>query len=434
MVPPPTSGKAVRSTVKRKDTGQKSGQAPKSNQVRPTPKKGEEPSPRKPEAKKPSEPETKKRAQPEPVSTKIAVVGIPSSGKTTYFRYLSGHMGLNLPVTYIPSRKVSTLPIFGDLNREIVMEETTYEAVDPSNPAAEMETTVRHYVSRPTEDTTHLFVELSAGREDQGILTKYPLPTKYNQFVDMKLYFSYRQGGEPSEIRPMVLHTVDEAGGIISDYFTYDRLWIRNGTEEVGREKCVVIPQFETWSQDRQELWRHGLTLMGRFTVDADGIILLLSPQLGSLRESSQQVNLARGVLRYVREKNIPLVIAISKSDLLKDFYAEIEQLLTSPSFSSTFDVPGFLTERDGSGLGSILVAAQSSGLFNVTQDAFLVASAISTGDSRPLLYSDMPNASAGDGVPTVVPVMVNTTLPVARICQRVMDKRAPPVPEPDKN
>lgn len=424
MVPPPTTGKAVKKTSGGKPAAIRSTAPPKKKT--PPPKAAAE---ERPAAAKGAP----KKTQPEQVTTKIAVVGIPSSGKTTYFRYLSGHFGLNLPVTYIPSRKANTLPIFGDLNREIVMEETTYEAVDPANPASEMETTVRHYVSRPTEDPTRLFVELSASREDQGILTKYPLPTKYNQFVDMKLYFSYGVRTNPGQVRPMELHTVDEAGGIISDYFTYNRLWINSPKEEVSRENCMVIPQFESWPKDRQELWRHGLTLMGRFVTDADGIILLLSPQLGSLRESSQQVNLARGVLRYVRERNIPLVIAISKSDLLKDFYAEIEQVLTSQAYSSVFDVPSFLTEKDGSGLGSILVAAQASGLFNVTEDAFLVASAISTGESRPLLYSDMPNAAVDDGTPAGVPVMVNTTLPVARICSRVLDKRASPT-EGDKN
>ncbi len=373
----------------------------------------------------PASPSPVKKAAPPQLTTKIAVVGIPSSGKTTYFRYLSGHFGLNLPITYIPQRKVTNLPVFGDITREVVMEETTYETVDPTNPSAEMETTVRHYVSRPSEDPTRLFVELSANREDQGILTKYPLPTKYNQFVDMKLYFNYGVRDKPGEVRPMELHTVDEAGGIISDYFTYDRLWIQTPTEEVPKEKCVVIPQYDTWPSDRQELWRHGLTLMGRFVCDADGIVLLLSPQLGSLKESSQQVNLARGVIRYVRERHIPLVIAISKADLLRDFYTEVEQVLTSREFESNFDVHNFLVDRDGSGLGSILVAAQASGLFDVNQDSFLVASAIATGESRPLLYSDMPNATSGNGYPTGVPVMVNTTLPIARICERVLEKKA---------
>jgi hypothetical protein len=275
------------------------------------------------------------------------------------------------------------------------------------------------------EDPTRLFVELSAGQEEQGVLTKYPLPTKYNQFVDMKIYFRYGAQGKANQSVPMVLHTVDEAGGIISDYFTYDRLWIHGPTEEVSPEQCRVIPQFETWPADRQELWRHGLTLMGRFVSDADGLILLLSPQLASLRESSQQVNLARGVLRYVRERNLPLVIAISKADLLKDFYAEIEQVLTSRDYASAFDVNNFLTNHDGSGLGSILVAAQASGLFHIEEDTFLVASAISTGEGRPLLYGDAPSGGPGEGAHMGVPVMVNTTLPVARICERVLSKRA---------
>jgi signal recognition particle receptor subunit beta len=423
MVRPPAANKGAKKIVKRKEGAPtvRASKPPTAPEA-PPPQKSSSPSPA-----APAPPPVKKRTPPEGVTTKIAVVGIPSSGKTTYFRYLSGHFGLNLPITYIPSMKASSLPIFGDLNREVVMEETTYETVDPTNPSAEMETTIRNYVSRPTEDPTKLFVELSASREDQGILTKYPLPTKYNQFVDMKLFFSYGTREKPSEVQPMVLHTVDEAGGIISDYFTYDRLWIHSPSDEVPREKCVVIPQFDTWPKDRQELWRHGLTLMGRFVSDADGIVLLLSPQLNSLKESSQQVNLARGVIRYVRERNIPLVIAISKADLLKDFYSEVEQVLTSQGYASGFDIPAFLVDRDGSGLGSILIAAQASNLFDVHSDSFLVASAISTGESRPLLYSDMPTASSGDGFPTGVPVMVNTTLPIARICERVLQKKSPP-------
>ena len=367
-----------------------------------------------------------RRPEPSQQAEKIAVVGIPASGKTTYFRYLSGHFGLNLPIVYLPQRSNKSIPICGDISQDVVMEETTFEAVDPSRPTSEMETTTRMYVSRPMEDPTKLFVELSAGKEEQGVLTKYPLPTKYNQFVDMKIYFRYGLEGKDTQSTPMVLHTVDEAGGIISDYYTYDRLWIRDPNAEVSAEQCRVIPQFETWPIDRQELWRHGLTLMGRFVVEADGLILLLSPQLSSLRESSQQVNLARGVLRYVREKNIPLVIAISKADLLKDFYSEIEQALTNRDFVSTFDTNSFLTEHDGSGLGSILVAAQSSGLFRTEEDAFLVASAISTGEGRPLLYGDTPTGSPSDESSHMgVPVMVNTTLPVARICERVLVKRA---------
>ena len=42
---------------------------------------------------------------------KIAVVGIPASGKTTYFRFLSGHFGLNLPIVYVrDARKVRDCP------------------------------------------------------------------------------------------------------------------------------------------------------------------------------------------------------------------------------------------------------------------------------------------------------------------------------------
>ncbi|MGD0588939.1 MAG: hypothetical protein ABSA63_09145, partial [Thermoplasmata archaeon] len=46
----------------------------------------------------------KRAVKPSVETTRIAVVGIPASGKTTYFRFLSGHFGLNLPILYIPAR------------------------------------------------------------------------------------------------------------------------------------------------------------------------------------------------------------------------------------------------------------------------------------------------------------------------------------------
>ncbi len=361
---------------------------------------------------------------PEPTaSTRIAVVGIPASGKTTYFRYLSGHFGLNLPIVFVPSRPPSPLPLFGDVSEEVVMEETTYET-DPASAEAEMEATTRLYVSRPMEDPRRLFIELAAGRDEQGVLTKYPLPTKYNQFVDMRLRFRYGMPGNLGRARPMVLQTVDEAGGIISDYFTYDRLWLGTAREEVTLEKCRVIPRFESWRTDRQELWRRGLTLMGQFTSEADGLVLLLTPQPGSLRDSAQQVNLARGVFRFARQRGIPVVVAVSKADLLKEFYLEVEQVLTDRGYLSHFDTRRFLTERDGSRLGSIL-AAQDGVSLDIGRDVFLVASAISTGEGRPLLYGDT-GAEADPAVnPTAgIPVMVNTTLPLARICERVLEAR----------
>ncbi len=359
--------------------------------------------------------------------TKIAVVGIPSSGKTTYFRYLSGHFGLNLPVIYIPHRpQGDPIPLFGDLTHEVVLEETTYETTDPSNPTAPMEATTRHYVNRPMQDPNRLFVELAAGREEQGVLTKYPLPTKYNQFVEMALRFRYGSSDDYSRTRPMELRTVDEAGGIISDYFTYDRLWIHGPLEEISREKCQVIPRFDSWKPERQEMWRRGLTLMGRFVTDAQGIILLLTPQLTSLRDSAQQVNLARGVFRYCRMRKIPLVVAISKADLLKEFYLEVEQVLTSRGYQSNFDMEGFLTRQDGTGLGSILLAREGLD-FHITQDTFLMASAIATGEGRPLLYGDAgAESDEGTGLTAGIPVMVNTTLPLSRICQRILEGASP--------
>ena len=358
-----------------------------------------------------------------PANAKIAVVGIPASGKTTYFRYLSGHFGLNLPLVFVPSRPASPLPLFGDVGEEVVMEETTYET-DPTHPGSELESTTRLYVNRPMEGPHRLFIELAAGREEQGVLTKYPLPTKYNQFVDMRLRFRYGMPGNLTGARPMVLQTVDEAGGIISDYFTYDRLWLSAAREEVSVERCRVIPRFDSWKPERQELWRRGLTLMGRFTSDADGLILLLTPQPGSLRDSAQQVNLARGVFRYARQRGIPVVVAISKADLLKDFYLEVEQVLTHRGYLSHFDTRRFLTEQDGSRLGSILAAQEGIGL-NVGEDVFLVSSAISTGEGRPLLYGDaQAEVDLNQGPTAGIPVMVNTTLPLARICEKVLRGR----------
>src|SRR5690349_5270209 len=172
---------------------------------------------------------TKKPPKPvAPEGARIAVVGIPASGKTTYFRFLSGHFGLNLPILYLPTPADGfALPLYGDLENDVVLEETTYETTDPTDPEGSLETTTRFYVNRPMSDRRKLWVELAAGREEQGVLTKYPLPTKFNQFVEMKMHFRFGSangGGAPS--RAMELHTVDEAGGIISDYFTYDRLWV----------------------------------------------------------------------------------------------------------------------------------------------------------------------------------------------------------------
>jgi hypothetical protein len=368
---------------------------------------------------------------PAAAAARIAVVGIPASGKTTYFRFLSGHFGLNLPITYVPGRADSNaIPIYGDLDSDVILEETTYETTDPTDPEGSLEATTRYYVNRAMEDPKKLWVELAASRDEQGVLTKYPLPTKFNQFVEMKMRFRFgsKDPKEPAS-RPMIMHTIDEAGGIISDYFTYDRLWLPNAEAQIDDKACRVIPHFETWRPDRQELWRRGLTLLGRFVVEADGIILLLSPSLPSLRDQAQQVNLARGVFRYVKARNIPLVIAISKADLLKDFYNEIDHVLKDRTYQSTFDPQEFLLRRDGAGMGTILVAHEGQGI-STKDDVFLVSSAVSTGEGRPLLWTDsgtveaapaegMPGGTSGAGIP----VMVNTPLPLARICERVLAK-----------
>ncbi len=366
-------------------------------------------------------------AKPSVDSARIAVIGIPASGKTTYFRFLSGHFGLNLPILYIPARTDGEqLPLYGDLENDVALEETTYETTDPTDPEGSLETTTRYYVNRPMEDRRKLWVELSAGRDEQGVLTKYPLPTKFNQFVEMKLRFRYGAPGPNGASRPLEMNTIDEAGGIIADYFTYDRLWLEDEDDEILEKNCKVIPHFDSWRPDRRDLWRRGLTLLGRFVHGADAIILLLSPALPSLRDQAQQVNLARGVFRYVRaHHDTPLVIAISKADKLKEFYTEVEQSVRDRSYRSAFDPGEFLMRRDGTGMGTILVAQEGKGI-SVKEDVFLVSSAVSTGEGHPLFIGETGLEAPSVGAQTMgVPVMVNTTLPLARACERIFARRA---------
>ena len=357
---------------------------------------------------------------------KIAVVGIPASGKTTYFRFLSGHFGLNLPIVYVPGRAEGQgMPVYGDIDKDVVLEETTYELTDGRRADSGLEATTRYYVSHPMDDPKKLFVELAASRDEQGVLTKYPLPTKYNQFVEMKMRFRFGQASSNGSSRPMELTTIDEAGGIISDYFTYDRLWIDEASEEVTERMCRVIPRFDTWKPDRKELWRRGLTLLGRFLQDADGIILLLSPSLPSLRDQAQQVNLARGVFRFVGERKIPLVIAISKADKLREFYEEVEHSARDRQFRSAFDTTDFLLRRDGASMGTILVANEGRQI-SAKDDVFLISSAVAAPEGGPMLLNDsghpIPPTETGS---VGVPVMVNTTLPLARACERILEQRA---------
>ena len=367
----------------------------------------------------------KRMAKPSPDTARIAVVGIPASGKTTYFRFLSGHFGLNLPILYIPALPENgTLPIYGDLENDVALEETTYETTDPTDPDGSLETTTRYYVNRPMEDRKKLWVELSAGREDQGILTKYPLPTKFNQFVEMKMRFRYGAPDGSAASKPMELQTIDEAGGIIADYFTYDRMWLEAADGEVTEKSCKVIPHFDSWRPDRRDLWRRGLTLLGRFVFEADAIILLLSPNLPSLRDQAQQVNLARGVFRYAAKKNLPLVIAVSKADKLNEFYSEVEHSVRERTFRSTFDPVDFLLRRDGAGMGTILVAQEGRGV-STKDDVFLISSAVSTGEGHPLFIGEGGEEAPNAGTPTMgVPVMVNTTLPLARACEKILIRR----------
>ncbi len=357
---------------------------------------------------------------------KIAVVGIPASGKTTYFRFLSGHFGLNLPILYVPVRpEGETMPVHGDINQDVVLEETTYESNDVQKEDVGVEETTRYYVSHPMDDPAKLFVELAAGREEQGVLTKYPLPTKYNQFVEMKLRFRFGAPAANGGSQAMQLSTIDEAGGIISDYFTYDRLWIDGADQEVSERMCRVIPRFDSWRADRRELWRRGLTLLGRFLQDADAIILLLSPALPSLRDQAQQINLARGVFRFVTERNLPLVIAVSKADKLPEFFAEVERSIQDRQFRSGFDTADFLLRRDGAQMGTILVANEGRQI-TTKEDVFLISSAVAAGEGNPLLVNDGgKEVPAGQAGTQGVPVMVNTTLPLARACERVLERRA---------
>ena len=240
----------------------------------------------------------------------------------------------------------------------------------------------------------------------------------------MKLRFRY---GAPGGVgsKPLELNTIDEAGGIIADYFTYDRLWVTSAEDEVSEKNCRVIPHFDSWRPDRRDLWRRGLTLLARFVHGADAVILLLSPALPSLRDQAQQVNLARGVFRYAKSHDIPLVIAISKADKLKEFYSEVEQSVRDRTFRSAFDPVDFLLRRDGAGMGTILVAQEGQGI-SIKDDVFLVSSAVSTGEGHPLFIGEGGQEAPSVGSQTMgVPVMVNTTLPLARACERILSRRA---------
>jgi hypothetical protein len=109
----------------------------------------------------------------------------------------------------------------------------------------------------------------------------------------------------------------------------------------------------------------------------------------------------------------------------LKEFYTEVEQSVRERTFRSTFDSLDFLLRRDGGGMGTILVAQEGRGL-SIKEDVFLVSSAVSTGGGHPLLVGDNGQESPAVGSPTMgVPVMVNTTLPLARACERVLQRRA---------
>jgi len=75
--------------------------------------------------------------------------------------------------------------------------------------------------------------------------------------------------------------------------------------------------------------------------------------------------------------------------------------------------------------MGTILVAHDGEAI-SAKDDVFLVSSAVSGGDGRPLLVSDSGAVVAPDEAPAGgVPVMVNTTLPLARACERILSRRS---------
>ena len=103
--------------------------------------------------------------------------------------------------------------------------------------------------------------------------------------------------------------------------------------------------------------------------------------------------------------------------------------MLKDRTYQSGFDPQDFLLRRDGAGMGTILVAHEGQGI-STKDDVFLVSSAVSTGEGRPLLWTDSGTVEAApaEGLPggssgTGIPVMVNTPLPLARICERVLAK-----------
>ena len=80
---------------------------------------------------------------------------------------------------------------------------------------------------------------------------------------------------------------------------------------------------------------------------------------------------------------------------------------------------------RDGTGMGTILVAQEGKGI-SVKEDVFLVSSAVSTGEGHPLFIGESGLEAPSIGTQTMgVPVMVNTTLPLARACERIFARRA---------
>ncbi|HEV2428936.1 MAG TPA: hypothetical protein VGV64_03695, partial [Thermoplasmata archaeon] len=113
------------------------------------------------------------------------------------------------------------------------------------------------------------------------------------------------------------------------------------------------------------------------------------------------------------------------KADKLRDFYKEIEQTVRDRTYRSGFDTAEFLLRQDGAGMGTILVANDGRQI-SAKEDVFLISSAVAAGEGNPLFLAESgAEVSPAAGGNFGVPVMVNTTLPLARICERILERRS---------
>ena len=373
-------------------------------------------------------PGAKREIKKGPDSARIAVVGIPASGKTTYFRFLAGHFGLNLPILYVPARvDGGQLPIFGDLENDVALEETTYETTDPTDPEGSLETTSRFYVNRPMEDRKKLWVELAAGREEQGVLTKYPLPTKFNQFVEMKMRFRYGAPDGETGSKPMELQTIDEAGGIIADYFTYDRLWIDSDTAEVTEKSCRVIPHFDAWRPDRRDLWQPGphaaRTLRERRRRDHPAPVA--RPPLAARPGPADQPRPGRLPLRPLEEQ--PPAGHRDLEGRQTEGVLHRGRAVRPGAHVPEHVRPGRLPappRRRRAWEPSSWPRKDAGSRRRRTSSWSPVRSR--PGEATRCFIGESGEEAPSVGTPTMgVPVMVNTTLPLARACEKVLQRRA---------